>query len=138
MPPSSTESPAMPSRSSLFPRVRRLMRREAARRDGHDGPPAAVAAIPSAPRAPNTTARVDDQNLDMLDVEARYHRDRLALYRARVYANKPTSATRLRELERTAAAADARLAHARGPRKSRPSIEHGDVGDRPSALGHER
>jgi hypothetical protein len=114
MPASSTESPAMPSRSSLIPRVRRLMRREAARRDAHDGPPAAVAAIPSAPRAPNTTARVDDQNLAMLDAEARYHRDRLALYRARVYAVKPTSAMRLRELERTAAAADARLAHARG------------------------
>jgi hypothetical protein len=143
MPPSSTESPAMPSRSSLFPRVRRLMRRETARRDAHDGPPAAVAAIPSAaipsaPRAPKTTARVDDQKLDMLGVEARYHRDRLALYRARVYANKPTSATRLRELERTAAAADARLEHARGRRKSRPSIEHADVGDRRSALGNER
>jgi hypothetical protein len=126
----------MPSRSSLFPRVRRLMRREAARRATHNGPPAA--AIPSAPRAPKTTARVDDPKLDMLDAEARYHRDRLALYRARVYANKPTSATRLRELERTAAAADTRLAHAGGPRKSRPSSEHPDVADRRSALGNER
>jgi hypothetical protein len=128
----------MPSRSSLFPRVRRLMRREAARREAHDGAPSAVAVIPSEPRAPNTTARVDDEKLEMLDVEARYHSDRVALYRARVYANKPTSATRLRELERTAAAADARLAHARGPRMKLPSIEHGDVGDRRSALGHER
>jgi hypothetical protein len=128
----------MPSRSSLILRVRRLMRRESARREAHDGPPAAVGAIPTQPRAPHTTARVDDQNLDMLGVEARYHRDRLALYRARVYANKPTSATRLRELERTAAAADARLANARGRMKSRPSIEHADVGDRRSALGNER
>jgi hypothetical protein len=127
----------MPSRSSLLPRVRRLMRREAARREAHDGPASAVAVIPSEPRASSTTARVEE-NLEMLGAEARHHRDRLALYRARVYANKPTSATRLRELERTAASADARLAHARGRRKSRPSIEHADDGDRRSALGHER
>jgi hypothetical protein len=112
------------------------MRREAARRATHNGPPAA--AILSEPRAPSTAARVGDRDLEMLDAEARYHRDRLALYRARVYAHKPTSATRLRELERTAAAAGTRLAHARGPRNSRPSIEHADVGDRRSALGNER
>jgi hypothetical protein len=96
------------------------MRRESARREARDGPPAAVAALPTEPPAPNTTTRVDDQNLEMLDAEARYHRDRLALYRARVYADKPTSAMHLRELERTAAAADARLAHARGRQTSRP------------------
>jgi hypothetical protein len=49
----------------------------------------------------------------VLEAEARYHRDRLALYRARVYAVKPTSATHLRELEHAATAADERLAHAR-------------------------
>ena len=123
----------MPSRSSLLPRVRRLMRRDAARREAHDDRPASVAPNPSEPRAPNTTARADDERLEILGAEARYHRDRLALYRARVYANKPTSATRLRELEATAAAADARLAHAREARKSSPSIEHADVGDRRSA-----
>jgi hypothetical protein len=62
----------------------------------------------------------------------------MALYRARLYAGKPTSATRLRELERTSAAADARLAHAGGRRKSRPSTEQADVGDRRSALRNER
>lgn len=128
----------MPTQSSLLPRVRRLMRRESARREAHDGPPAAVTALPTAPRAPNTTARVDDQNLETLEAEARHHRDRLALYRARVYAGKPTSATRLRELERASASTDARLAHARGRRKSRSSAEHADVGDRRSALGNER
>jgi hypothetical protein len=127
----------MPSRSSLFPRVRRLMRRESARREADDGPPSALAIIPSEPRALNTAARAEE-NLETLDAEARYHRDRLALYRARVYANKPTSATRVRELERTAASADARLAHARGRRKSRPSTERADVGDGRSALGNER
>jgi hypothetical protein len=54
-----------------------------------------------------------DHQLEQLEAEARYHRDRLALYRARVYGAKPTSLTRLRELERTSAGADARLAHAK-------------------------
>ena len=51
--------------------------------------------------------------LSILEAEARYHRDRLALYRARALSAKPTSASGLRELERTAAAAEARLRHAR-------------------------
>ena len=128
----------MPTRSSLFPNVRRLMRREAARREAHEGPPPATAAIAAEPRAPSSTARGDDQDLLMLEAEARYHRDRLALYRARVYANKPTSATRLRELERTAAAADARLAHAHERPKRRPPSQPADVGNRRSALRNER
>jgi hypothetical protein len=114
------------------------MRREVARREAQDDRPPAVAAIPTQTRAPSTTARGDHQTLETLDAEARYHRDRLALYRARVYANKPTSVTRLRELERASAGADARLEHARRRRKSSPSIEHADAGDRRSALGNER
>jgi hypothetical protein len=47
--------------------------------------------------------------LETLEAEARHHRSKLALYRARIYAGKPTSMTRLRELERTSAGADARL-----------------------------
>jgi hypothetical protein len=49
-----------------------------------------------------------------LEAEARYHRDRLALYRARVYNSKPTSLSRLRELEHTSRAADARLQASKG------------------------
>jgi hypothetical protein len=138
MPPPPNESPAMPTRSSLFRRVRGVMRRESARRETQDRAPAAAAATPTKPRAPHITASVDDQDLETLDAEGRHHRNRLAVYRARIYAGKPTSAVRLRELERTAAAADARLAHGRGRRKSRPSIEHADVGDRRSARGNER
>jgi hypothetical protein len=104
----------MLTRSSLFSRVRGLMRREPAGREADDGPPAAVATIAAEPPTPSTPARLDAENLELLDAEARYHRDRLALYRARLYAGKPTSAMRLRELERTSAAADARLAHASG------------------------
>jgi hypothetical protein len=51
--------------------------------------------------------------LDAVEAEARYHRERLALYRARVLSAKPTSYGRLQELERKAAAADIRLRHAR-------------------------
>ena len=53
-------------------------------------------------------------DLAELEAQARYHRDRLALYRARAYGSKPTSESRLRELARISAAADARLRHARG------------------------
>ena len=49
-----------------------------------------------------------------LEAEARYHRDRLALYRARVVGSKPTTPSRLRELERISRAADERLRAARG------------------------
>ena len=49
-----------------------------------------------------------------LEAEARYHRERLALYRARVYSSRATSVTRLRELERSSRAAEARLRTAKG------------------------
>jgi len=55
-----------------------------------------------------------DPAVSTLEAEARYHRERLALYRARVYNSKPTSATRLRELERTSRAADERLRTGKG------------------------
>jgi hypothetical protein len=53
-------------------------------------------------------------DLKALEAEAHYHRDRLALYRARVLSAKPSSAARLRELEQISTAADARLRHAAG------------------------
>jgi hypothetical protein len=102
----------MPLQTRLIPRVRRLMRREAARRDAQDD--RAAAPPPSTKRAPPTATRQPEaESLEVLEAEARYHRDQLALYRARGYAVKPTSATHLRELEHAATAADARLAHAR-------------------------
>ena len=59
-----------------------------------------------------------DAELERLEAEARYHRDRFDLYHARVISGSrvATSATRLRELKRTATAAAERLAHARKPR----------------------
>jgi hypothetical protein len=44
-----------------------------------------------------------------LKAEARYHRERLALYRARAYGSDTTTPQRLRELERAAAQAEQRL-----------------------------
>ncbi len=53
-----------------------------------------------------------EPTLDQLRVEARYYRDRLALYRAKVLTGRPTTPARLRELERAAASAAARLKRA--------------------------
>ena len=41
--------------------------------------------------------------VSVAEAEARYRRERLALYRARVHSGKPSSLARLRELEREAA-----------------------------------
>jgi hypothetical protein len=54
----------------------------------------------------------DAQHIDDLRADARYARERYDLYRAKVYGPRPTSMTRLRELERVSAAATARLRHA--------------------------
>ena len=50
--------------------------------------------------------------LQELKATARYHRERLALYRARAYGGSLTSATRLRELERASEFAELRLRRA--------------------------
>ena len=47
--------------------------------------------------------------LDDLQVQARYRRQKHDLYRAKIYGPRPTSPDRLREVERTAQAAEARL-----------------------------
>ena len=52
------------------------------------------------------------RGIDELRVEARYHRERYDLYRAKVYGPRATSPARLRELERACQAAEARLRHA--------------------------
>jgi hypothetical protein len=52
-------------------------------------------------------------DLSDLEAQARYHGERLALYRARMQGSQPTSAVRLAELERAATDADDRLRTAR-------------------------
>ena len=51
--------------------------------------------------------------LESLDAEARYRRERLALYRAKVYSGFMTSPTRLQELERECESAAERLRRAK-------------------------
>jgi len=54
----------------------------------------------------------DPDQIADLRADARYARERYDLYRARMYGSRPTSMTRLRELQRVSEAADARLRHA--------------------------
>ena len=56
--------------------------------------------------------------VEVLRAEARYHRERLDLYRAKMYGLRPTSMTRLRELERVHRGAEARLRRAEQERAS--------------------
>jgi hypothetical protein len=53
-----------------------------------------------------------------LRAEARYNRERLDLYRAKMYGPRPTTMTRLRELERVHRGAEARLRRAEQERAS--------------------
>lgn len=50
---------------------------------------------------------------EMLSAEERYCRERLDLYRARLYSGRPTSAKRLSELERAYDSAALRLRRAK-------------------------
>ena len=96
-------------RVRLLARVRDVMRRDA------EPPPAKVPAPRAARPSPEARRRAAaaEAELEQCEAEARYHRDRLALYRARTLSGKATSASRLRELTRTSANADERLAAAR-------------------------
>jgi hypothetical protein len=102
----------------LLRRLRELVARRKARRRLGRGVPDPLP-TPSVPRpvSPRAVARaaLPAPDLQELEAQARYHRDRLALYRARVLSAKPASAERLRELQRASAAADARLRHAARP-----------------------
>ena len=51
-----------------------------------------------------------DPILEQRVAEARYHRQRYDLYRAKMYGLRATSQTRLRELQRACEAAETRLA----------------------------
>ena len=54
-----------------------------------------------------------DRHLEQLEAEARYKRERLALYQAKVNTGRPTTAIHLRELERASDYADLSLRAAR-------------------------
>jgi hypothetical protein len=98
-------------RRRLLAAVRDRMRTQAVARDAEASRPAVTRRRPSA-------APPRDVELEHLEAEARYHRDRFDLYQARVISGSAasTTLTRLRELKRTATAAADRLAHARRAR----------------------
>jgi hypothetical protein len=55
----------------------------------------------------------ESRRLEQLHAEARYHRQRLDLYRARLYAGRALSGARLEEFQRVSDAAADRLEQAR-------------------------
>ena len=101
-------------RRSLLAAVRDRMRHQATAQAQEDTTEA-VRSETSVPVTAPARPVAPDPRLEQLAAEARYHRDRFDLYRARVISGSrsATSPGRLRELERTAVAAEERLAHAR-------------------------
>ena len=74
----------------------------------------------------SSSDRIED-----LRAEARYARERYDLYRAKMYGMRPTSLSRLRELERIHQGADARLRRAEQEHRSQATA----AGERPAAAG---
>jgi hypothetical protein len=52
------------------------------------------------------------ERVEELREEARYRRERLALYNARLYGGSPLDESKLRELQRSSDGSDERLRHA--------------------------
>ncbi len=61
---------------------------------------------------PTGKRRDEQERREQLRDEARYRRERLELYRARLYAGRAISQDKLRELQRASNGADARLRRA--------------------------
>jgi len=61
---------------------------------------------------PTGKRRDEHDRRELLRVEARYRRDRLELYRQRLYAGRAISHDKLKELQRASNGADARLRRA--------------------------
>src|SRR3954453_8379025 len=68
-----------------------------------------------------------------LEAQARYQRDRLGLYRAKLQGSDPAATARLRELERASAGADERLRTARRRRPGSARSGGGTGSPRPAA-----
>jgi hypothetical protein len=55
---------------------------------------------------------IEPNRLEELKADARYHRERRDLYRAKMHGPRPTSPVRLRELDRACALSESRLRRA--------------------------
>src|SRR3954469_1711493 len=72
---------------------------------------------------PNARALMaDSARIEELRAEARYHRERYDLYRAKMYGGRPMTMVRLRELERAHQGAAARFRRAQQERASQPPL----------------
>jgi hypothetical protein len=67
----------------------------------------------------------EERRLEQLRTEARYHRQRLDLYRARLYGGRALSVPRLEEFKRAADAAADRLHQAEEKIAARPRSDAG-------------
>ena len=83
----------------------RSPRREA----GAAAPPATTPEVRQSPIDRVDARREERNELERLRDEARYRRERLELYRARLYGGRAASQGKLRELERASEGAAARL-----------------------------
>ncbi len=73
------------------------------------------------------------RRIEELRAEARYARERYDLYRAKTYGMRPTSAARLRELERIHRGADARLRRAEQENGAHPQTGSSSAEDGPAS-----
>ena len=69
------------------------------------------------------------RRLEELRVEARYHRERRDIYRAKAYGPRATSPFRLRELERACVFAEARLRRAEQEQEAETERRPGHEGE---------
>jgi hypothetical protein len=108
------------SRKRLLAAVRDRMRAHPGPAGAGEEPSSPPVPVPSPAPRPRPRRAEPDHELEQLEAEARYARDRFDLYQARVVSGSATatSPTRLRELERTSTAAAERLAHARRARRA--------------------
>jgi hypothetical protein len=68
------------------------------------------------------------EHLDDLRAKAQYARERYQLYKAKAYGQRPTSPTRLRELQRTYEQAEARLRAAEAEEQRTPAADDSPPG----------
>jgi hypothetical protein len=92
-----------------------------AQRADLDGPPAMKTKIHHSPFDRVEAGRDERNERERLRDEARYRRERLDLYRARLYGGRATSQGKLRELQRASDAARLRRAEARAEPAARPT-----------------
>jgi hypothetical protein len=109
----SRTNPAIPKRFGFLRRRRASVRRRSLDSAAPPSPPTQAPERAEPGVAPAQSTTIAPPDVVQLEAEERYHRERLALYRARSYGSRPTSSARLRELGRIWEAAKARLTHAR-------------------------